>query len=125
MTEPARTITFASADSSPEPVRLAPSTARRISHQIDRSVHGTYGANEGLRELVQLGAQQMLGAGASRDDIRRQIEECISCRPADGLTTEPAMSRRKAELVALSALMVRWADDVASAPLSRGKTGRR
>jgi hypothetical protein len=92
-------------------VRLTASTARRISHQIERTVQGTYGAHDGLRELVHLGTQQMLVAGASREAIRREITLCISDRLPTTITTEPALSRHKAEMVKLTTLMLTWADE--------------
>jgi hypothetical protein len=92
-------------------VRLTPSTARRISHQIERTVQGTYGAHDGLRELVHLGTQQMLIAGASREAIRREIALCISDRRPSEICTEPALSRHKAEMVKLTSLMLSWADE--------------
>jgi hypothetical protein len=92
-------------------VRLTASTARRISHQIDRSVQGTYGAHDGLRELVHLGAQQMLIAGASRAAIRDEIARCISDRPPAGIEAEPALSRHKAEMAKLTSMMLGWADE--------------
>lgn len=99
-------------------VRLTASTARRISHQIERSVQGTYGAHDGLRELVHLGAQQMLVAGASRDAIRGEIARCISERPPAEIHTEPALSRYKAEMEKLTSMMLGWADEC-SAPRPR------
>lgn len=92
-------------------VRLTPSTARRISHQIERSVQGTYGAHAGLRELVHLGTQQMLVAGASRGDIHREIALCVSDRVPSDITAEPALSRHKAEMVKLTSMMLGWADE--------------
>jgi hypothetical protein len=92
-------------------LRLTPSTARRISHQIERSIQGTYGAHAGLRELVHLGAQQMLVAGASRDAVRGEIARCISDRPPAEIATEPALSRYKAEMVKLTTMMLEWADE--------------
>lgn len=95
-------------------VRLTPSTARRIGHQIDRSVQGTFGAHDGLRELVHLGTQQMLDAGASREAIRREIALCVSDRPPVGLNSEPALSRHAAEMSKLRALMLSWTDECKS-----------
>jgi hypothetical protein len=100
-------------------VRLTPSTARRIGHQIERSVQGTYGAHDGLRELVHLGAQQMLAAGASRDAIRREIGLCVTDRPPTEITAEPALSRHKAEMAKLSAMMLAWADECSTAARPR------
>jgi hypothetical protein len=99
-------------------VRLTPSTARRISHQIERSVQGTYGAHAGLRELVHLGTQQMLVAGASREAIRGEIARCVSDRPPAEIDSEPALSRYKAEMAKLTSMMLEWADEC-SAPRSR------
>ncbi len=99
-------------------VRLTPSTARRISHQIERTVQGTYGAHAGLRELVHLGTQQMLVAGASRDAIRGEIARCVSDRPPAEIDSEPALSRYKAEMAKLTSMMLEWADE-SSAPRSR------
>src|SRR4051812_25512326 len=92
-------------------VRLTASTARRISHQIDRTVQGTYGAHNGLRELVHLGAQQMLIAGASRDAVRREMASCVAARSFVEMTTEPARSRHVAAMAQLTSLMVAWADE--------------
>ena len=112
MTEPARSTQLA-----PPPhdfagaVRLTPSTARRIGHQIDRSVQGTYGAHDGLRELVHLGAQQMIAAGASREAIRREIALCVTERPPTEITAEPALSRHKVAMTELTKMMLTWADE--------------
>jgi hypothetical protein len=95
-------------------VRLTASTARRIGHQIDRSVQGTFGAHDGLRELVHLGTQQMLDAGASREAIRREIALCISDRPPIGITTEPGLSRHAVEMDKLRSLMLSWTDECRS-----------
>jgi hypothetical protein len=116
MTEPARAFVSDATDRSNSMRHLAVSTARRIRHQIDRSVQGTYGAHNGLRELVQLGALQMLSAGASREDIRREMTRCISERPESTITAEPALSRHKAAMVELTRLMILWADGTEQPP---------
>jgi hypothetical protein len=91
--------------------RLTASTARRISHQIDRTVQGTYGAHDGLRELVHLGVQQMLIAGASRETIRRAIASCVADRSPCEITMEPARSRYIAAMTQLTSLMLSWVDE--------------
>jgi hypothetical protein len=97
-------------------MKLPSSTARRICHQIDRSVQGTYGANDGLHQLVQLGTQQLLAAGASREVIRSEMIRCVSERaPAD--MPEPALSRHKALMASLTELMIGWADECPLAPV--------
>lgn len=111
MTEAARSTHELPSDDFNTAVRLTPSTARRIGHQIDRSVQGTYGAHDGLRELVHLGAQQMIAAGATRDAVRREIAMCVTDRPPTEITAEPALSRHKAAMIALTTLMVTWADE--------------
>ena len=111
MTEPARSLESEPRDDFAAAVTLTSSTARRISHQIDRSVQGTYGAHDGLRELVHLGVQQMLVAGASRDMIHNEIAQCVTDRPPTLICTEPALSRHNAEMVALTRMMLGWADE--------------
>lgn len=128
MSDPARSTEPAPRDDLVAAVRLTPSTARRICHQIDRSVQGTYGAHDGLRELVHLGTQQMIAAGGSRETIQREISRCITDRPPTDISTEPALSRHKAEMVGLNKLMLDWADAelTASSRQSNGmkKSGR-
>jgi hypothetical protein len=98
-------------DDFPVPVRLTASTARRISHQIDRAVQGTYGAHDGLRELVHLGTNQMLIAGATRDIIRREISSCIADRCATDLPSDLARSRHAAAMAQLTTLMLGWTEE--------------
>lgn len=111
MSDAARSAQSHAPDDLAPGLRLTPSTARRIGHQIERSVQGTYGAHAGLRELVHLGAQQMLVAGASREAIRGEIARCVSDRPPAEIDTEPALSRYKAEMVKLTTMMLEWADE--------------
>jgi hypothetical protein len=111
MTDASSSAQSAPRDDFPASARLTASTARRISHQIDRTVQGTYGAHDGLRELVHLGAQQMLVAGASREAIRREIASCVTGRLHVEITAEPARSRQAAAMAQLTCLMVAWADE--------------
>jgi hypothetical protein len=111
MTDAAGSAHSVSRDEFATAVRLTASTARRISHQIERSVQGTYGAHAGLRELVHLGTQQMLVAGASREAIRSEIARCISDRPPTEIGSEPALSRHNAEMAKLQSMMLAWADE--------------
>ena len=111
MTDAAGSAQSAAREDFAPDLRLTPSTARRIGHQIERSVQGTYGAHAGLRELVHLGAQQMLVAGATRDAIRGEIARCVSDRPPTEIASEPALSRYKAEMAKLTTMMLEWADE--------------
>jgi hypothetical protein len=121
MTDAARSTDLPTREEPGLSVRLTASTARRIGHQIDRSVQGTYGAHDGLRELVHLGAQQMLAAGASREAVRREIGLCVTDRPPTEITAEPALSRHKAEMTKLTAMMLAWAEECAPVPSSRSR----
>ena len=118
MTDAAGSARSESQDDFTSGVRLTASTARRICHQIERSVQGTYGAHAGLRELVHLGTQQMLVAGATREAVRGEIARCVSDRPPAEIVTEPALSRYKAEMEKLTSMMLVWADEC-TAPRSR------
>ena len=60
---------------------------------------------------MHLGTQQMLVAGATRDDIHREIAFCVADRAPSEITAEPALSRHKAEMVKLTNLMLAWADE--------------
>lgn len=103
------------------PVKLPSSTARRICHQIDRSVQGTYGAHDGLHQLVHLGTQQLLAAGASREAIHSELVRCVSERPPSDIP-EPALSRQKAQLASLTEMMIGWSDECSVS--SRSLSGR-
>ena len=57
-------------------------TARRLSNQIDRAHRGTFGAEDGLRTIVQLVAREMMRAGASPENVARAIEDHLVNHPA-------------------------------------------
>lgn len=61
---------------------LPNATANRLSNQIARAFHGTYGATTGLRMIARSAARQMLVAGASADAVGRTLERCVLHHPA-------------------------------------------
>lgn len=59
-------------------VAVLPAIAvRRLSTQIGRAFRGTYGANAGLRTIVQATARELLLAGATPHAVARAFAECV------------------------------------------------
>ncbi len=64
------------------PAALSDAAARRLSNQIARAIHGTFGARTGLQTIASMVAQQMLAAGSTPEAIARTFEECVVNHPA-------------------------------------------
>lgn len=64
------------------PAVLPAAAARRVSNQIARAFHGTYGATTGLQTIVRAIARQLLVAGSTPDEVTRAFEACVLAHPA-------------------------------------------
>jgi hypothetical protein len=55
--------------------------ARRVANQIERVLHGTFGAESGLRMIVRSIARQLLVAGSSPDVVAMALEREVLEHP--------------------------------------------
>ncbi len=93
---------------------LTAAAERRLSHQIARVFHGTYGATTGLRIISTSLARQMLVAGVSPDAIAGALARCVRTHPHEAGPHTASATRM---LVALTAECVaRAALDETTAP---------
>src|SRR5262245_26920236 len=96
------------------PIALQPQTSRRLHNQIERALRRTYGATSGLRILAALSTRELLGACASREQIRQALVDSVHDHappPGDGgevVSTSADEGQR--EMLVDS--MVQWADHV-------------
>lgn len=101
------------------PDTMLPSTARRITNQIQRAVRRTFGAQAGLRALVQIGVREMTAAGASRDEMREELIRCVTAMPSVAPGDRGPVVASEAESAALKALILGWADEFCARQGSR------
>lgn len=94
---------------------LRESTEQRIRNQIGRVIRGTFGAEEGLRTLVELATAQMHTSGMSRVAIRAVLARLVNEHP-----DAPAATARGAEarVQELTARVLRWSDGMRGARAS-------
>jgi hypothetical protein len=64
------------------PAGLPTASGRRLSNQIGRAFHGTFGAMTGLQILMRSVAAEMLAAGASEQCVAQALEACVMNHPA-------------------------------------------
>jgi hypothetical protein len=55
--------------------------ARRVANQIERVLHGTFGAQSGLRMIVRSIARQLLVAGSSAEAVSQALEREVLEHP--------------------------------------------
>jgi hypothetical protein len=105
------------------PMSLHPQTARRLHNQIERALRHTYGATTGLRILVGLSTREMLGAGASKDQIRQALVDCVRSHALPHV--QDAASKRTDEWSSemLINSMIEWADQVCASTHTRRAAG--
>jgi hypothetical protein len=64
------------------PTILPAASGRRLSSQIGRAFRGTFGAQTGLRTLMQSIAAKMLVDGVTEQGIAQAFETCVLQHPA-------------------------------------------
>jgi len=64
------------------PTVVPAASGRRLSSQIGRAFRGTFGAETGLRTLMQSIAEKMLADGVSAQGIAQAFETCVMQHPA-------------------------------------------
>jgi hypothetical protein len=72
---------------------LPDAAVRRLSNQIARAFRGTYGANTGLRTIVQSVARQLLVAGSSPEAVARIMEQAVRNHPGAAAGDRPNIVR--------------------------------
>ena len=96
----------------PMPVSFRPQTARRLHTQIERALRHTYGATTGLRILVGLSTRELLGAGASPEQIRQALVECVKSHALPHVQDATARRADEWQGETLINSMIEWADQV-------------
>ena len=86
------------------PAGLAPTSGRRLSSQIGRAFRGTFGAETGLRTLMQSIAAMMLADSVTEQEIIQAFESCVMDHPARGGGDSHAPITGKSQSAALVAL---------------------
>ena len=79
--------------------------ARRVANQIERVLHGTFGAESGLRMIVRSIARQLLVAGSSAEDVSQALEREVLDHPASRAAdrrADPAVKVNSKTLIALT-----------------------
>ena len=68
-------------------------TGRRLDNQIRRAIDQTYGAETGLRALVQMATREMLNAGAKPLAVREALTARVRSQPVAPAATERAAAK--------------------------------
>lgn len=92
------------------PITFNPMTAKRLHNQIERALRRTYAATTGLRILVGLSTREMLAAGASRDDIRRAVADCVLTHPLPVTNDQQTKATNEWQAEMLITSMLEWVD---------------
>jgi hypothetical protein len=95
---------------------------RRIENQIERVFRKTYGARDGLRTLVRLGAGQLSDAGATAETARAEMVLCVTRQLVSGGPDAGPQADREADAERLTPLMLEWVAE-AYAPNAKGRRG--
>jgi len=90
-------------------------TEERIHRLVLRAVQCSYGAEQALRAAVQLGASEMLKAGASSPAVRQAIGQCVLSHPSV-LPDKLSLMTGESYVSALLKRMLAWTDNVALTP---------
>lgn len=90
------------------------STELRLHNQLTRAFTNSFGAEQGLRELVRLATMQMLATGTSRAAIRDALIRVVNDHAAYAAAGEGQMRG-----ATLSAMMLEWSDCTESEEIKR------
>ena len=79
------------------------STETRLHKQLERAFTDCFGAEQGLRALVELATTQMRARGTSRTAIRNALVRVVNDH-------QPCIDKRQVRSAALAAMMLQWSD---------------
>ena len=94
---------------------LSSVTEERIHKLVLRAVQCSFGAEQALRRVVQLGASEMLDAGASFPAVRRAITQCVLSHPSV-LPDKLSLISGESYASAILKRMLVWTDKVVLMP---------
>ena len=94
---------------------LSSVTEERIHKLVLRAVQCSFGAEPALRNAVELGASEMLDAGASFPAVRQAIAECVLRHPSV-LPDKLSLMTRESYVSAILKRMLAWTDNVLLTP---------
>lgn len=94
---------------------LSNETERRIHKLVLRAVQCSFGVEPALRRAVQLGASEMVKAGASLPAVRQAVAQCVLSHPS---VLPEKLSLLTGESYASATLrrMLAWTDNAVVAP---------
>lgn len=90
-------------------------TEERIHKLVLRAVQCSFGAEQALRGAVQLGAREMLNAGASLPAVRQAIAQCVLSHPSV-LPDKLSLISGESYASAILKRMLVWTDNVVLTP---------
>ena len=81
-------------------------TEQRLHRQLDRAFQNSFGAENGLRVLVQLATSQMLATGAPRSAIEQALKRVVAEHPRGSKVSDVVIGESRFE--AIGAKMLEW-----------------
>jgi hypothetical protein len=97
---------------------LSTETQERIYKLVLRAVQCSFGVEPALRRAVQVGAREMLEAGAPFSAIRHAISQCVLSHPSV-LPDKLSLMTGESHASAIRKRMLAWTDQVVLTPFVR------
>jgi hypothetical protein len=94
---------------------LSAETQARIHRLVLRAVHCSFGVEASLRRAVQLGASEMLEAGASFPAVRQAVAQCVLSHPSV-LPDKLSLMTGESYASAILKRMLAWTDNAVLTP---------